>query len=127
MTRPQMWIASFVVLILFVIWHWILAAANIHGFAPVVWGSWAWWLAGIAFALFFTFIYTKGLTAGGAGEGIRYGLLIGLLLYLPGFFMAWVGTGFGTALWHALGGIVGCMIYGLGASFFIKMDGARGA
>ena len=50
-----------------------------------------------------------------------------LLLYLPGFFMAWVGTGFGTALWHALGGIVGCMIYGLGASFFIKMDGARGA
>ena len=127
MNRPQMWIASLVVLVLYVIWNWVVAVANIHGFVTVVWGSWGWWLAAIAFTVFFTFIYTKGLTEGGPGEGIRYGLLIGLLWYLPGFFMGWAGGGFGNALWHALGGIVGFMIYGLGASFFIKPDSPAGA
>lgn len=134
MNRPQMWIASLVVLVLYVIWNWVVAAADVHGFGSVPWGNWGWWLGGIAFAIFFTFIYTKGLTDGGLGEGIRYGLLIGLLWYLPRFFMIWTagsfagyGGGFGNALWHALGGIVGFMIYGLGASFFIKPDHSSGA
>jgi len=94
-------------------------AAGVYGFTAPPWGAWSWWNGQLAFAVFFVFIYTKGMS-GAKGEGLRYGLFLGLLWYLPGLFMDWPSAGFGASLWHTLAGILGFIIFGIAACLIYK-------
>lgn len=75
------------------------------------------YLGHLLFALFFCYLYTKGVEVGKSpiGQGLRYGLFIGLLLHLPMTVAHYAYLPYPTKLFAAwfMGGMIETIVAGL--------------
>ena len=135
MNWKKFWLAALVVYIVLAITELIIHALILKGLyvlpafrAEAEMGGflWVFWVIGIVFSFFFTFIFAKGYEGRGCLEGIRYGFYIGLLFCFTAAFMQFVMYDIPYSLvwyWIILG-IIQMILCGIAAALIYKPKAA---
>ncbi len=131
MNWKKFWLAALVVYVVLAITELIIHSLILKGHytlpgfrAETEMGGflWVFWVIGIVFSFFFTFIFVKGYEGKGVMEGIRYGFYVGLLLWFTGAFAQFVMYSIPYALvwyWIILG-VIQMILCGIAAALIYK-------
>ncbi len=135
MNWKKFWLAALVVYVVLAITELIIHSLILKGHymlpgfrAETEMGGflWVFWVIGIVFSFFFTFIFAKGYEGRGLCEGVRYGFYIGLLICFTGAFTQFVMYDIPYALvwyWIILG-VIQMILCGIAAALIYKPKAA---